>query len=118
MDELSAKAQKGTLTPEERAELDEYIRVDLNSRSCDRRPGCRSSGRTCPHERTIERRVRRRARYRCEYCRLPQSAARVRHQVDHIIAEQHEGGDEPSNLALACIHATATRALTSPDSTR
>jgi hypothetical protein len=29
VDELSAKAQKGTLTPEERAELDEYIRVDL-----------------------------------------------------------------------------------------
>ena len=29
VDELSAKAQKGTLTPEEQAELDEYIRVDL-----------------------------------------------------------------------------------------
>ena len=29
IDELSAKAQKGTLTPEERAELEEYIRVDL-----------------------------------------------------------------------------------------
>jgi hypothetical protein len=29
VDELSAKAQRGTLTPEERAELDEYIRVDL-----------------------------------------------------------------------------------------
>ena len=29
VDELSAKAQKGTLTPEERAELDEYIRVNL-----------------------------------------------------------------------------------------
>ncbi len=27
VDELSAKAQKGTLTPEERAELEEYIRV-------------------------------------------------------------------------------------------
>ena len=52
----------------------------------------------------LARRVRRRARYRREYCRLPQSAARFRHQVDHIIAEQHEGGDEPSNLALACSH--------------
>jgi 5-methylcytosine-specific restriction endonuclease McrA len=49
-------------------------------------------------------RVRRRARYRCEYCQLPQSASRARHQVDHIIADQHEGGDEPSNLALACLH--------------
>ena len=28
VDELSAKAQKGTLTPEERAELEEYIRVN------------------------------------------------------------------------------------------
>ena len=52
----------------------------------------------------LARRVRRRARYRCEYCRLPQSAVRFRHQVDHIIAEQHEGGDELSNLALACAH--------------
>ena len=52
----------------------------------------------------LRRRVRRRARYRCEYCQLPQSAVQFRHQVDHIIAEQHEGGDEPSNLALACTH--------------
>ncbi len=52
----------------------------------------------------LARRVRRRARYRCEYCRLPQSSVRFRHQVDHIIAEQHEGEDDPSNLALACTH--------------
>ena len=52
----------------------------------------------------LARRVRRRARYRCEYCQLPQSAVPIRHQVDHIVAEQHEGGDEPSNLALACAH--------------
>ena len=52
----------------------------------------------------LARRVRRRARYRCEYCQLPQSAVQFRHQVDHIIADQHEGGDEPSNLALACAH--------------
>jgi HNH endonuclease len=52
----------------------------------------------------LRRRVRRRARYRCEYCQLPQSAVPVRHQIDHIIADQHEGGDEYSNLALACIH--------------
>lgn len=52
----------------------------------------------------LRRRVRRRARYRCEYCQFPQSALPVRHQVDPIIAEQHEGADEPSNLALACAH--------------
>jgi hypothetical protein len=28
VDELSAKAQKGTLSPEERAELEEYVRVN------------------------------------------------------------------------------------------
>ncbi len=28
IDELSARAQKGTLTPEERAELEEYVRVN------------------------------------------------------------------------------------------
>jgi 5-methylcytosine-specific restriction endonuclease McrA len=38
----------------------------------------------------VERLVRRRARYRCEYCRLPQSASPGTHQIDHIIAEQHE----------------------------
>ena len=52
----------------------------------------------------VERLVKRRARYRCEYCRLPQSASRGPHQIDHIIAEQHEENDDPSNLALACIH--------------
>ena len=29
MEELSAKAQQGTLTPEERAELEEFVRVGL-----------------------------------------------------------------------------------------
>jgi len=52
----------------------------------------------------VERYVRRRAHYRCEYCRLPQSASPGPHQIDHVIAEQHEENDDPSNLALACIH--------------
>ncbi|MGO9471445.1 MAG: HNH endonuclease [Isosphaeraceae bacterium] len=51
-----------------------------------------------------EARVRRRARHRCEYCKLPQSASRLRHQLDHIISRQHGGGDEPSSLALCCVH--------------
>ncbi|WP_165229694.1 HNH endonuclease [Aquisphaera insulae] len=49
-------------------------------------------------------RIRRRARYRCEYCRLPQSAVSTRHQIEHVIAEQHRGDDDESNLALACTH--------------
>lgn len=47
--------------------------------------------------------VRNRADNRCEYCRL-----RQRHEeenpfhVEHIIARQHGGTDDPGNLALAC----------------
>ena len=51
----------------------------------------------------LEKQVRRRAQDRCEYCRLPQSVSRIRHQIDHIIATQHGGPDEASNLAVACI---------------
>lgn len=44
-----------------------------------------------------------RAGRRCEYCRLKQDhePSRVFH-VEHIIAQQHRGGDEEGNLALAC----------------
>ncbi len=48
--------------------------------------------------------VRLRAQGACEYCRLPQSASIVPHQVDHIIGRQHRGSDEVSNLCLCCIH--------------
>jgi hypothetical protein len=33
----------------------------------------------------VEKRIRRRARHRGEYCKLPQFASRLRHQPDHII---------------------------------
>lgn len=52
----------------------------------------------------VEKRIRRRARHRCEYCKLPQFASRLRHQLDHIISRQHGGGEELSNLALCCVH--------------
>ena len=47
--------------------------------------------------------VRERAGGRCEYCHLAQ-----RHQqfhpfhIEHIVARQHQGSDDFSNLALAC----------------
>jgi hypothetical protein len=45
--------------------------------------------------------VRHRANYRCDYCLLPQSARRLRFQIDHIIAEQHGGKTTPANPALS-----------------
>jgi len=51
-----------------------------------------------------EARTRRRARFRCEDCQLPQAAATLRHQLDHVIARQHGGGEDLSNLALSCVH--------------
>jgi hypothetical protein len=52
----------------------------------------------------LEGRVKRRARYRCEYCRLPQSVSLLRHQVDHVVARQHRGETTEENLALCCVH--------------
>jgi hypothetical protein len=50
----------------------------------------------------LDRRVRARARHRCEYCHLPQASYLLRFQIDHIIAEKHEGPTVASNLCLAC----------------
>lgn len=47
--------------------------------------------------------VQRRAGHRCEYCRLPQSAAPfLSFHVEHIAAQQHIQDDSLENLALAC----------------
>ncbi len=49
--------------------------------------------------------VRQRAGNRCEYCRLHQDEEPYfRLHVEHIIARQHGGSDDISNLALACHH--------------
>ncbi|MDA1051612.1 MAG: HNH endonuclease signature motif containing protein [Planctomycetota bacterium] len=48
------------------------------------------------------RSVRQRAGNRCEYCRLPEELSDVPFHVEHIVARQHQGGDELANLALAC----------------
>ena len=46
--------------------------------------------------------VWRRAGERCEYCRLRQEHSELTHHVEHIVAKQHGGSDDPKNLALAC----------------
>ncbi len=47
--------------------------------------------------------VRKRARYRCEYCRLPEELLlRPMFHVEHILPKQHGGQDDRNNLASAC----------------
>jgi hypothetical protein len=46
--------------------------------------------------------VRWRAGERCEYCRLRQEHTELIHHVEHIVAKQHGGSEDPDNLALAC----------------
>lgn len=54
--------------------------------------------------RELAQTVRERAGERCEYCHIPQSALPLPFQIDHIIAEQHEGKTVSANLAFACPH--------------
>lgn len=50
-------------------------------------------------------RVRLRAEYRCEYCGTRQvDEPFFAYQIEHVIAKQHGGLNEESNLALACSH--------------
>jgi hypothetical protein len=47
--------------------------------------------------------VRRRAGDRCEYCHLPTVAVPVgQFHIEHVVARQHGGDDDLSNLAFAC----------------
>lgn len=50
----------------------------------------------------LAEKVRRRARGRCEYCRLPEFGTRAPFEVEHIISKQHRGLTEESNLAWSC----------------
>jgi hypothetical protein len=51
----------------------------------------------------LEALVRRRARNCCEYCLFPAGLTRVPFQIDHIIAEKHQGKTTSENLALSCF---------------
>lgn len=49
--------------------------------------------------------VRERAAERCEYCGVHQDDEPFyRFHIEHVIAKQHGGRDEASNLALSCHH--------------
>ena len=43
-----------------------------------------------------------RAADRCEYCGMPQSAVDATFHVEHIVARQHGGDDDPMNIAFSC----------------
>jgi len=51
--------------------------------------------------------VRQRAGNRFEYCLHRQEHAETAHHVEHNVAKQQSGSDDPSNLALACTHFNA-----------
>jgi HNH endonuclease len=53
--------------------------------------------------------VRERAGNRCEYCLLRQEQSGLSHHIEHIVARQHGGSDEPDNLALACNRCNASK---------
>ena len=57
----------------------------------------------------LRSRVRRRARDRCEYCLIPLRHDALPAQLDHIIATQHGGRTDYSNLALACGHCNSQK---------
>lgn len=50
----------------------------------------------------LRRLVAERAWTRCEYCLLSSGVSFYPHEVDHIIAEKHDGKTEFDNLAYAC----------------
>jgi hypothetical protein len=50
----------------------------------------------------LRRQVRDRAQGRCEYCLFPDAVSLYPHEVDHVVAEKHEGRTVESNLCLSC----------------
>jgi 5-methylcytosine-specific restriction endonuclease McrA len=58
----------------------------------------------------VRRFVRLRAGDACEYCGLRQDQSPLASlHVDHVRPRKHHGGDDPENLALACIDCNLAR---------
>ena len=51
---------------------------------------------------TLRQLVTQRAGKKCEYCQFPQTASLFAFEMEHIIAEKHDGITEAGNLALSC----------------
>lgn len=50
----------------------------------------------------LKREVEKRANYKCEYCLLPYGVSFYPHEIDHVIAQKHDGATDTNNLAFAC----------------
>ncbi len=57
----------------------------------------------------LRRLVAERAAGRCEYCRIKESDTFYGCQIDHIIAEKHDGETIESNLAFTCTYCNRHR---------
>jgi 5-methylcytosine-specific restriction endonuclease McrA len=55
------------------------------------------------------RRVADRARYRCEYCQLPQAYTSLPHEIDHVRARKHHGRTSLRNLCWAYAACNAAK---------
>jgi hypothetical protein len=51
----------------------------------------------------LRQQVRKRAEGRCEYCLLHEDFSIYTHEVDHIVAQKHDGQTTADNLALSCL---------------
>jgi len=50
----------------------------------------------------LRRLVYERANGCCEYCLIPETAVFAPHEIDHVVAQKHDGPTGLENLALSC----------------
>jgi predicted restriction endonuclease len=109
LEELADKCTEGQLSAEERAEYEtavaaiEFISVLQECAASQGTPVVEPDPGMI--DAATRRLVRERAGNRCEYCGISQAQQSFpAFHIDHIIAQQHGGTDDPANLALSCYH--------------
>ena len=53
--------------------------------------------------RSLQELVWGRAGHRCEYCHMPQSRDPIPFEIDHVIAESHDGKTNKNNVCICCF---------------
>jgi hypothetical protein len=118
--DLTERNQSGTLSPAEQAELFEFVDTShilsaLHSVAHLSLKRSRTAKAWMAIDAQLAKAVRHRAGDACEYCLVPQAGYPfLTFPLDHVVARQHRGQTDLRNLALACLHVTATRVRTSP----